>query len=199
MTFTLPPLPYAEDALAPHISAETLQFHHGKHHKAYVDKANELTHGTPLADLTPVEVIRRAHAEGEIKVYNQAAQAWNHEFLWQSLSPGGGGVPGGALAAAIDRDLGGMAAFTKDFTTQATAHFGSGWMWLVSERGTLKLFAAHDADNPLVCDGQVPLLTLDLWEHAYYLDYQNARPKYVEAALAHLLNWEFAAANLAAA
>ena len=199
MAFELPALPYGFDALEPHIDARTMEIHHGKHHKAYVDKANELTAGTPLADLSPVETIRRSHAEGNIKIYNQAAQAWNHAFLWQSLSSTGGGAPDGALAAAIDRDLGGMAAFAEDFTAQATAHFGSGWMWLVSERGRLKLFSAHDANNPLVCDGQVPLLTLDLWEHAYYLDYQNKRPDYAKAFLAHLVNWDFAAKNLAAA
>lgn len=199
MAFTQPPLPYAEDALTPHVSAETLQYHYGKHHKAYVDKANELTAGTPLADLAAVEVIRRSHVEGNTKVFNQAAQAWNHEFLWQSLSPNGGGAPAGELAAAIDRDLGGMAAFEADFTAQATGHFGSGWMWLVSDGGTLKLYSGHDADNPLVRDGHVPLLTLDLWEHAYYVDYRNKRPDYVKAFLANLVNWDFAAKNLAAA
>ncbi len=198
MPFVLPPLPFAEDALEPHMSARTLSFHHGKHHKAYVDKANELIAGTPLEQLPPAEIVRRAHAEGNDTLYNQAAQAWNHDFLWQSLSPDGGGAPGGALAAAIDRDLGGMDAFAAAFTKAATGHFGSGWAWLVSEHGTLKVFAAHDANNPLVCEGQVPLLVLDLWEHAYYLDWQNARPKFVAAFLADLANWTFASGNFGA-
>ena len=195
MTFVLPPLPFAADALEPYVSARTLEFHHGKHHRAYVDKANELIAGTPLEMAAPEAVVRRARADGDEKLFNQAAQAWNHDFLWRSLSPDGGVAPGGALKAALDRDLGGMEAFTAAFTEAATGHFGSGWAWLVSERGALKLFAAHDANNPLVCDGQVPLLVLDLWEHAYYLDYQNARPKYVAAFLESLINWDFAAAN----
>ena len=199
MPFVLTPLPYAENALEPHISARTLSFHHGKHHKSYVDKANALIAGTPLEDLSPTEIVRRARSGDNEPLFNQAAQAWNHEFLWQSLSPAGGGAPDGALAAAIDRDLGGYAAFEAAFTKAATEHFGSGWAWLVSDGGTLKVYAAHDANNPLVCDGQVPLLVLDLWEHAYYLDYQNARPDYVGAFLDNLANWRFAAANYATA
>jgi len=199
MTFTLPPLPYAEDALAPHISARTLQFHHGKHHKAYVDKANELIAGTALETASPVEVIRAARAEGNDKLFNNAAQAWNHEFLWQSMAPDGGGAPDGALKAAIDSDLGGIEQFNSDFKAAAVAQFGSGWAWLVRDAGKLRIVTTHDADTPIAHDGQVPLLTLDVWEHAYYLDWQNARPDYAGAFLANLVNWEFASANFAAA
>ena len=195
MTFTLPPLPYAEDALEPAISARTLGFHHGKHHKAYIDKTNELVAGTPLETLPLDEVVRRAKAEGDQKLFNQSGQAWNHDFLWHSLSPSGGGAPSGELKAALDRDLGGVETFAETFTKEATGHFASGWAWLVSDRGTLKVISTHDADNALVHEGLTPLLVLDLWEHAYYLDYQNARPEFVKAFLAKLINWEFAAAN----
>ncbi|TRW14980.1 superoxide dismutase [Glacieibacterium frigidum] len=197
MPFTLPPLPYADDALAPHISAQTLHFHHGKHHKAYVDKANELITGTPLAQLSAVEVIRRARADGNDKLFNNAAQAWNHEFLWQSMMPGGGGAPSGALKAAIDTDLGGMEKFAENFKTAAVGQFGSGWAWLVRDGGALKIVTTHDADTPIAHTRQTPLLTLDVWEHAYYLDWQNARPDYVGAFLGELVNWDFASANFA--
>ena len=197
MTFTLPPLPFAADALAPHMSARTLEYHHGKHHQAYVDKANELIGGTALAALAPEAVIRRAKADGNTTLFNNAAQAWNHDFLWHSLTPGGGGAPGGPLKAALDRDLGGAQGFAEQFTKAAVGHFGSGWAWLIAERGKLTIVATHDADTPLVHEGQTPLLVLDLWEHAYYLDYQNARPKFVAAYLDALINWEFAAANFA--
>ena len=195
MTITLPPLPYAEDALAPAISARTLQFHHGKHHQAYVDKTNELVAGTPYESLSLTEVVCRAKADGNQKLFNQAAQAWNHDFLWKSLTPGGGGAPAGALKAAIDRDLGGMEAFAQAFTKAATEHFASGWAWLVAEGGALKVMTTHDADDALVHEGVRPLVVIDLWEHAYYLDYQNARPEFIKAFLAKLINWDFAAAN----
>lgn len=197
MPFTLPPLPYADDALAPHISAQTLQFHHDKHHKAYVDKANELTAGTPLAQMSEVEVIRRARADGNDKLFNNAAQAWNHDFLWRSMTPGGGGAPSGALKAAIDSDLGGMEKFAETFKAAAVAQFGSGWAWLVRDGGMLRVVTTNDADTPIAQTRQVPLLTLDVWEHAYYLDWQNARPDYVGAFLANLVDWDFASANFA--
>lgn len=197
MPFTLPPLPYADDALAPHISAQTLHFHHGKHHKAYVDKANELIAGTPLEQMSAVDVIRRARADGNDKLFNNAAQAWNHEFLWQSMAPGGGGAPSGALKAAIDEDLGGMEKFAESFKTAAVGQFGSGWAWLVRDGGMLKIVTTHDADTPIAHTRQIPLLTLDVWEHAYYLDWQNARPDYVGAFLGELVNWDFACANFA--
>ena len=198
--FTLPPLPYAPEALEPYMSARTLAFHHDKHHAAYVEKANASIENTPLADRSDAEVIRAVKAYGKNPgLFNNAAQAWNHDFLWQSLSPSGGGTPSGALKEALDRDLGGVEKFAAEFKTEAVGHFGSGWAWLVSDRGTLKVVTTHDADTPLVHDGLVPLVTLDLWEHAYYLDYQNARPGFVDAFLAHLINWDFAATNFVAA
>ena len=193
---TLSPLPYAEDALAPHLSADTLATHHGKHHKAYVDKTNELVAGTPHADADIETIVVAAAKSGNQKLFNQAAQVWNHSFLWQSLTPGGGGVPGGALGAAIDRAFGGFDAFREKWTTEATGHFASGWCWLIEDGGSLAIVSTHDADTP-IAHGKRPLLTLDLWEHAYYLDWKNARPKYVATFLDHLANWDFAAANLA--
>ena len=197
MPLKLAPLPYAEDALAPHISAKTLQFHHGKHHKAYVDTTNKLIAGTPLADKGLVEIIRAARADDNEKLFNNAAQVWNHDFLWQSMTPKAG-KPGGALGAAIDRDFGGVDAFNEAFATTAKEVFGTGWAWLVATGGKLRVIGTTDADTPLVHSGQKPLLTLDVWEHAYYLDYQNARPDYIAAFLKSLINWEFAAANYAA-
>jgi len=198
MAISFPKLPYAEDALAPHVSARTLQFHHGKHHKAYVDKTNAAIDGTPLADKSLTEIIAAAHKSGDKGLFNNSAQAWNHEFLWHSMTPNGGGAPNGELGEAVARDFGSFEAFTKAFTAAATGHFGSGWAWLVSDNGKLKITTTPDADTPMV-HGQVALLTLDLWEHAYYLDYQNARPNYVDAFLKSLVNWDFAATNLAAA
>lgn len=194
MTFTLPPLPYAEDALEPAISARTLSFHHGKHHNAYVTKANELIAGTPLESLPEIEVVRRAKADGNQMLFNQSGQAWNHDFLWKSFSPDGGGAPTGPLKEALDRDLGGVEGFNEKFTKEAVGHFASGWAWLVSDGGTLKVISTHDADSAVV-HGVTPLVVLDLWEHAYYLDYQNARPEFVKAFLGKLINWEFAARN----
>ena len=199
MPFTLPDLPYPPTALEPHISARTLEFHHGKHHKAYVDKANAAIAGTPLEPLSAEAITYRAHVEGNAALFNNAAQAWNHSFLWQSMRPAGGAAPSGLLAEVLDRDFGGVAGFNTAFKEAAVGHFGSGWAWLVHDHETLRIITTHDADTPLVHDGLTPLLTLDVWEHAYYLDRQNLRPDYVEAWLAHLVNWEFAAANLHAA
>ena len=195
---TLSPLPFAPEALEPFMSARTLSFHNGKHHAAYVDKANAAIKDGPLAAASMVDVVRAAKSQGNTGLFNNAAQAWNHEFLWSSLTPGGGGAPGGALGAAIERDLGGVEKFAETFKTEAVGHFGSGWAWLVSDRGTLRIITTHDADTPLVHDGLTALVTLDLWEHAYYLDYQNARPGFVDAYLAHMINWDFASANYAA-
>lgn len=196
--FTLPPLPFESTALEPYMSANTFDHHHGKHHKAYVDKTNAAITGTPLAALPEAEVVRAAKAKGDTKLFNTAAQAWNHDFFWKSLSVMGGAAPLGALKAAIDHDLGGMEKFAETFTAQATGHFASGWAWLVHDGIALRIMTTHDADTALV-HGVTPLLTLDLWEHAYYLDYQQARPGYVEAFLAHMINWEFAAENYALA
>lgn len=199
MTFTLPPLPFDPASLEPYMSANTFSYHHGKHHKAYVDKANAAIEGTPLADKSDVEVIRAAKAQGNAGLFNNAAQAWNHSFLWNSLSPSGGGAPTGALKEALDRDLGGVEKFGEAFKAEAVGHFASGWAWLVHDGSKLKIVSTHDADTALVHEGLKPLLTLDLWEHAYYLDYQNLRPGFVDAYLAHMINWDFAAQNYAAA
>lgn len=190
MSFELPNLPYAKDALAPHISAETFDYHHGKHHQAYVNKLNALTDGKPEANKSLEELIKSS--EGGL--FNQAAQVWNHTFFWNSMKPNGGGAPTGDLAAAIDRDFGSLDAFKEAFTKTAAGQFGSGWAWLVSEGGKLSLTSTTNAGNPMT-DGKTPILTLDVWEHAYYVDYRNARPKFIAAYLEHLVNWDFAAAN----
>lgn len=190
MSFELPNLPYAKDALAPHISAETFDYHHGKHHQAYVNKLNALTDGKPEANKSLEELIKSS--EGGL--FNQAAQVWNHTFFWNSMKPNGGGAPTGDLAAAIDRDFGNLDGFKEAFTKTAAGQFGSGWAWLVSEGGKLSLTSTTNAGNPMT-DGKTPILTLDVWEHAYYVDYRNARPKFIAAYLEHLVNWDFAAAN----
>ena len=194
MAFELPSLPYAKSALAPHISEETLEFHHGKHHKTYVDNLNNLVPGTEYEGKSLEEIIK-ASSGG---IFNNAAQVWNHTFYWNSMSPDGGGAPTGDLAAAIDRSFGSYDAFREQFTADAVGNFGSGWTWLVADGDNVAIAKTDDADTPIK-HGQVPLLTIDVWEHAYYLDYQNARPAYVAAFLDHLVNWEFAAANFAAA
>ena len=191
MEFELPPLPYAKDALAPHISAETLEFHYGKHHKAYIDKLKSLLEGKPEANKTLEEII----LSSEGGVFNNAAQVWNHTFYWNSLKPGGGGAPTGDLAAAIDRDFGSLDKFKELFTAAAIGQFGSGWAWLVSEGDKLKITTTGNADLPLK-HGQKALLTCDVWEHAYYIDFRNARPKYLEMFLNSLVNWDFALVNL---
>jgi len=191
MAFTLPELPYSKDALAPHISAETLEFHHGKHHKAYVDNLNKLLDGKPEASKSLEEVIMSSEAG----VFNNAAQIWNHSFYWSSMKPNGGGKPNGDLAAAIDRDFGSFDKFKEEFTTAGTTQFGSGWAWLVLEGGKLKVTKTGNADLPMK-HGQKALLTMDVWEHAYYIDFRNARPKYIETFLTSLANWDFALENL---
>jgi Fe-Mn family superoxide dismutase len=191
MAFTLPELPYSKDALAPHISAETLEYHHGKHHKAYVDNLNKLLDGKPEASKSLEEVIMSSEAG----VFNNAAQIWNHTFYWSSMKPNGGGKPTGDLAAAIDRDFGSFDKFKEEFTTAGTTQFGSGWAWLVLEGGKLKVTKTGNADLPMK-HGQKALLTMDVWEHAYYIDFRNARPKYIETFLTSLANWDFALENL---
>jgi Fe-Mn family superoxide dismutase len=194
MAFTLPDLPYAKDALEPHISAETLDYHHGKHHNAYVTNLNGLIDGTDLAAKSLEEIV--AVAEGG--VFNNAAQVWNHSFYWKCMRPGGGGAPSGDLAAAIDRDFGSFEAFKEQFSKAGATLFGSGWVWLVLEGGALKITQTSNADLPLK-HGQTALLTMDVWEHAYYVDYRNARPKYIETFLGELVDWAFVAANFNAA
>ncbi|CAI8830622.1 MULTISPECIES: superoxide dismutase [Fe] [Methylococcus] len=193
MTHELPALPYAKTALEPHISAETLEYHYGKHHQTYVTNLNNLIPGTEYENLSLEEIIRKAPAGG---VFNNAAQVWNHTFYWNSLSPNGGGEPTGALAEAIVKSFGSFEKFKEAFTQCAVTTFGSGWAWLVKNAdGSLALVSTSNAGCPLTSD-QAPLLTCDVWEHAYYIDYRNARPKYLEAFW-NLVNWEFAAANFA--
>ena len=199
MAFTLPDLPYAQDALEPYYSANTLSFHHGKHHNAYINKTNELIAGTDLEGKSVEEVIAAAHSAGNKGLYNQSAQIWNHTFFWHSMKPGGGGAPSGKLASMIDASFGSLDEFKKQFIASATGNFGSGWTWLVKEGDGLKIVNTDDADTPLVNANQTPLFTVDVWEHAYYLDYQNLRPKFVETFLDSLVNWDFAAENLAKA
>ncbi len=195
MPFTLPALPYARDALGPHISEETLNYHYGKHHQAYVDNLNKLVDGTDLADAGLEEVIR-ASAGSKPGVFNNAAQVWNHTFYWHSMKPGGGGEPTGAVADGIKDFFGDYQSFRKAFSEAGATQFGSGWAWLVSKGGKLEVRKTANAETPLTEDGVTPLLTMDVWEHAYYLDFQNARPKYIETFLDNLVNWDFANQNL---
>ena len=194
--FTLPPLPYADSALAPVISANTLGFHYGKHHKAYVDNLNKAVMGTPLADMDLSKIITSTYGKpDQTGIYNNAAQAWNHTFYWNSMKPNGGGEPPAALKQKIEASFGSVDACRKELATAATTQFGSGWAWLVSDGGKLAVVKTGNADNPIV-KNQKPLLTIDVWEHAYYLDYQNLRANYVNAVLDKLINWGFAADNL---
>lgn len=196
MTIQLPDLPYAKNALEPHVSARTLEFHHDKHHAAYVTNANKMIAGTDLADRSLEEIIRAAAASPEKKgLFNNAAQVWNHTFLWHSMAPNGGGKPTGEIAERIQQDFGGYDSFAEKFTAAATGQFGSGWAWLVLDGGKLKVEATANADTPLV-HGRTPILTCDVWEHAYYLDYQNRRPDYVKTFLEKVVNWQFANTNL---
>jgi len=194
MAVTLPPLPYSDDALDPHITAHTISFHYGKHHAAYVNNLNNLVADTDLDDATLDDIIAAADPGG---LYNNAAQVWNHTFYWNSMAPNGGGAPTGAIAAAIDASFGSYDAFREQFTADAVGNFGSGWTWLVKDGDGVAIVKTDDADTPIK-HGQTPLLTIDVWEHAYYLDYQNARPAYVAAFLDHLVNWEFANQNFSA-
>lgn len=189
MAFELPSLPYPKDALAPHMSAQTLEFHHGKHHNTYVTNLNNLTKDTPLATKPLEEVIHEAWKSGNTGVFNNAAQVWNHTFFWHCMKQGGGGEPTGKAAELIDRDLGGYASFKEKFTDAAKTQFGSGWAWLVLKDGKMDIMKTPNAENPMV-HGATALLTVDVWEHAYYLDYQNRRPDFVAAFLDHLVNWD---------
>ena len=191
MAFTLPNLPYDKTALAPHLSAETLEYHHGKHHQAYVTQLNKLLEGKPEAEKSLEDIIKSS----EGPVFNNAAQIWNHTFYWSSMKPNGGGQPTGDLAAAITRDFGSFDKFKEEFTTAGTTQFGSGWAWLVLENGKLSVTKTPNADLPMK-HGQKALLTMDVWEHAYYIDFRNARPKYIETFLTSLANWDFALENL---
>ena len=190
MAFELPALPYPDDALAPHISAETISFHYGKHHRAYVNNLNKLTAGTDWESRSLEDVV--CSASGAI--FNNAAQAWNHSFYWSCLSPNGGGEPGGALADAINGAFGSFAEFKDAFIKSGIGNFGSGWTWLVkNDDGSVEIVNTSNAATPLT-DGKTPLLTIDVWEHAYYVDYRNARPKYLEEIWS-IVNWDFVASN----
>jgi superoxide dismutase, Fe-Mn family len=199
MAFELPPLPYPTNALEPYTSARTLEFHHGKHHQTYVTTLNKLVEGSPMAGQSLEELIKSTHKDqSKTAVFNNAAQVWNHTFFWNCMKPNGGGAAKGDIAQAIERDLGGIAKFEEEFKKAATGQFGSGWAWLVADKGTLKITHTPNAVNP-IAEGQTALLTCDVWEHAYYLDYQNRRPDFVQAFLDHLVNWDFVAQNLSKA
>jgi superoxide dismutase, Fe-Mn family len=197
MPFVLPELPFAKDALAPHMSAETLDFHHGKHHQAYVTKTNELIAADQeLSGSSLGRVIREANRTGQAKLFNNAAQLWNHSFFWQCLAPAENQRPSGKLAHLIDDAFGSADVMLDKLQEEAVNHFASGWAWLVLDRGSLRITALHDADTPLVHEGMVPLFTLDVWEHAYYIDYRNERPRVAGAVLKNIVNWDFVAENL---
>jgi Fe-Mn family superoxide dismutase len=191
MAHTLPPLPYEQDALAPHLSKETFEYHYGKHHQAYVTNLNNLIPGTEFESLPLEEIIKKSSGG----IYNNAAQIWNHTFFWSCMKPAGGGAPTGKLADAINAKFGSYDAFKEAFTKSAVGNFGSGWTFLVKKAdGTVDIVNMGPAGTPLTT-GDTPLLTIDVWEHAYYIDYRNARPKFVETFLNSLVNWEFAAKN----
>jgi Fe-Mn family superoxide dismutase len=197
MPFQLPDLPYAKDALEPHMSAETLEFHHGKHHRAYVNKTNELSEqDQALSGASLTQLVREARRSGNAKLFNNSAQLWNHSFFWQCLAPAQGQRPDGKLAHLINDAFGGTDALLETLQQEAVNHFSNGWAWLLLDRGSLRVTSLHDADTPLVHDGMVPLLTLDVWEHAYYIDYRNERPRFASTILANIVNWDFVAQNL---
>jgi Fe-Mn family superoxide dismutase len=196
MPFVLPDLPFDRDALGDFMSAETLDFHHGKHHKAYVDKVNAAVADKGLDGASLSGVIRAAAERGDKALFNNAGQIWNHNFFWQCLSPPDAQRPVGRLAALIEDEFGSTDAMLKALADEAVGHFASGWAWLVLDGGKLRITSLHDGDSPVVHDGMQPLLTVDVWEHAYYIDYRNARPAFVDAVLSNLVNWEFVAQNL---
>ena len=199
MTYALPSLPYDYTALEPCISKSTLEFHHDKHHAAYVSKFNDAVAGTDLENKSIEDVIKAIAGDAsKAGIFNNAAQAWNHSFYWNCMKPAGGGQPTGALADKINADFGSFDKFVEAFKQAGATQFGSGWTWLVLDNGTLKVTKTGNAENPMTA-GQTPLLTMDVWEHAYYLDYQNRRPDYIADFLGKLVNWDFVASNLSAA
>lgn len=197
MAYTLPKLPYEQNALEPYITGNLMSFHYGKHHQAYVNKYNELTAGTPMADQPLEKVIKDTFGKADQKVlFNNAAQIFNHTFFWNSMKPKGGGEPHAKVKSAIQHTWGDYTKFKTEFVTKATTLFGSGWVWLVKEGDKLAIIQTKDAETPITGDKQKPLITLDVWEHAYYLDYQNKRPDFINAYMDHLVNWDFAEKNL---
>ena len=196
MTISLPDLPYGKNDLAPHISENTLNFHYGKHHNAYVDNLNKLIEGTDLAEKSLEDIILKAANDPQsVGIFNNAAQVWNHTFFWKSMTPGGGGTPSGKIAEMLQADLGGYEHFAEQFKTAGLTQFGSGWAWLVQNNGKLEIVKTSNADTPLA-KGMKPLVTVDVWEHAYYLDYQNRRADYLGAFLDNLINWDFVNSQL---
>ena len=195
MPFQLPELPYAKGALGEYMSAETLDYHYGKHHKAYVDKTNGMLGDKGLEGASLGEVIKSAKDKGDKGLFNNSAQIWNHSFFWQCLAPAGATSPSGRLKDMIDSDFGGHDAMLEKLATESANHFASGWGWLILNNGKLEITSLHDADTPLV-HGMQPLLTLDVWEHAYYIDYRNERPRYLKSVLDNIINWDFVAENL---
>jgi Fe-Mn family superoxide dismutase len=199
MAFELPPLPYAENALEPYYSAKTIGFHHGKHHRAYVDNLNKLVSGNDLGGKSLEEIILASAGSAErTGIFNNAAQVWNHTFFWHGMKAGGGGKPKGEVVGRLEKAFGGYEKFAEQFKTAAVGRFGSGWAWLVAEGGILKIVSTANADTPMT-SRQTALLTVDVWEHAYYLDYQNRRPDFVQAFLDRLVDWDFVAENMAKA
>lgn len=197
MPFVLPELPFAKDALEPVMSAEALEFHYGKHHQAYIDKTNELVaDDSTLAGASLSKVIRAAKRDENARLFNNAAQLWNHSFFWQCLAPAEGRSPDGKLLKLIEDEFGSTETMIGKLKDEAVAHFGSGWAWLVLDRGNLRIISLHDADTPVAHEGMAPLFTLDVWEHAYYIDYRNARPRFADEVLGKIVNWDFVAQNL---
>lgn len=196
--YALPELPYPHDALDPYVSAETLRTHHGKHHKAYVEKTNDLAQSAGLAGRPLEELVREAHRRGDRKLFNNAAQAWNHAFFWECMRPPGGEAPSGELKRTLDAAFGDLETLKAAFVEEGVNHFASGWVWIVTGTEGLQVISTHDADDTLVREGLFPLLVCDLWEHAYYLDYKNDRKAFLERWFEHLANWDFVAAQLAA-
>jgi Fe-Mn family superoxide dismutase len=196
MPLALAPLPFDRSALEPYMSGHTLDFHHGKHHRAYVDYTISAIKGTPLESSDLDVIVKKSKESGDRRLFNNSAQAWNHDFFWQSISPTGGPGSTGKLADWLTRDFGGIDQFKQAFRTEATGHFASGWAWLVYDEGKLRVTSYHDADSPIAHDSAVPILTADLWEHAYYLDYQNARAKFLDTFLHHLVDWRAAGERL---
>ena len=193
MTISLMPLPYALDALAPHVSADTLKVHHGAHHKTYVEKVNAAIDGTEMADMPLEGIVKASKSQGKVPLFNSAAQSWNHGFYWNSMAPEKS-TPSQALSSAIDSAFGSMDDMLTKLKDEAVGHFASGWAWLVADGGTLKVISTHDAETPITGSAN-PLLTIDVWEHAYYLDVKNKRPDYVAAVLGNIVNWQFASEN----
>jgi len=196
MPYSLPELPYAREALGEYMSAETLEYHHGKHHKAYVDKTNQLVGEKNLGPLPLSRLIVQAKEQGEKTLFNQSAQIWNHSFYWQCLAPPQGQRPTGRLAQLIDQAYGSTDNLLAELKKEAVGHFSNGWAWLVLDGDSLKITSLHDADTPVAYEGMKPLLTLDVWEHAYYIDYRNVRADFAEKVLGNIVNWDFVAQNL---